>query len=315
MLIKEADDRGGDIAALTELLRQARDDGRTRQRIEQEIRNIQAGVAAEREAAREIDFYYGSSPKYAVIHDLRLDVDGRVAQIDHLLIARFLVIWVCETKHFAEGVGVNELGEWMSYWKGQERGIRSPIEQNRKHQAVLKDVFERESVRRPRRFGVTVKPELRGLVLVSTRAKITRPSGGNGARVEGLESVIKTDQMDATVQRQMDGILDATGTIRAMVRLLSSSALREFGQQLAALHKPIANDWAARFGIETPLRRALSEQHALTFAEAPTAGACALCHAPVSQRVAAYCAGNATRLGDRILCYKCQRRPAVPGSR
>ena len=89
----------------------------------------------------------------------------------------------------------------------------------------------------------------------------------------------------------------------------------EFGQQLAALHKPIANDWAARFGIETPLRRALSEQHALTFAEAPTAGACALCHAPVSQRVAAYCAGNATRLGDRILCYKCQRRPAVPGSR
>ena len=51
-----------------------------------------------------------------VIHDLRLEVDGRVAQIDHLIIDRFLTVWVCESKHFAEGVGVDEHREWVALY-------------------------------------------------------------------------------------------------------------------------------------------------------------------------------------------------------
>ena len=51
------------------------------------------------------------APVFAsVIHDLRIECEGRVAQIDHLLIGRFLDIWVCETKNFSEGIAINEQG-------------------------------------------------------------------------------------------------------------------------------------------------------------------------------------------------------------
>jgi hypothetical protein len=55
MLIKTADDRQPDLAALSELLLQ---DGLTapiRKLVDQEIRQIQAGIVGEREAAYEID--------------------------------------------------------------------------------------------------------------------------------------------------------------------------------------------------------------------------------------------------------------------
>lgn len=308
MLIKEADSREADIAALADLLAQARNHVRTRQRIEEELRNVRAGITGEREAAHEIDFYYGTSPKYAIIHDLRLEMDGRVAQIDHLLIARFLAIWVCETKHFAEGVGVNERGEWVSYWHRRPRGIPSPVEQNRKHQTILQDIFEKGVIPLPKRLGMTVKPEVRGLVLVSNRATISRPVGRKMEHLDGLDSVIKADQLDETVQRQVDGMLNtAGGAVRAMARFVSVAELRNFSQQLAALHKPTASDWPARFGLRGSPRPTSADEEGLAVAAASTGNSCVRCHATVSERVAAYCAAHPDRFGGQILCFKCQR--------
>ena len=70
-------------------------------------------LAGERDAAYEIEFHLGPNPNRMTIHDLRLEVDGRVAQIDHLIITRLVNFWVCESKHFAEGVAINDYGEWI----------------------------------------------------------------------------------------------------------------------------------------------------------------------------------------------------------
>ena len=80
----------------------------TRARIDKEIRTIRAGAKGEAEAAYEIDFHFGASRNWAVIHDLRLQHQGMVAQIDHVLIGRAMDFWVCESKHFSEGVSINE---------------------------------------------------------------------------------------------------------------------------------------------------------------------------------------------------------------
>jgi hypothetical protein len=55
----------------------------------------------------------------AVIHDLRLDIDGRVAQIDHLLIHRSLNCFVLETKQVHAGLKITETGEFLRWndWK------------------------------------------------------------------------------------------------------------------------------------------------------------------------------------------------------
>ena len=94
-------------------------------------------MSGERDAAYAIEFHYGANKNRMTIHDLRIELDGRVAQIDHLIINRLLDIWVCESKHFSEGVAVDEHGEWVAFYDHRPYGIPSPVEQNRRHIAVL----------------------------------------------------------------------------------------------------------------------------------------------------------------------------------
>src|SRR5574338_1618493 len=123
MLIKRADDKTKDLDTLRALAARPDASVETRRRIEQEIRNIQAGIKGEEEAAYEIEFHYGASKNWMILHDLRLECSERVAQIDHLLINRFLDIYVCESKRFAEGVSINERGEFTAFFNGKAYGI------------------------------------------------------------------------------------------------------------------------------------------------------------------------------------------------
>lgn len=247
MLIKQASDRTRDVEALQALLTHPRATENVRSRIEQEIRNIRAGAKGESEAAYEIDFHHKASRNWAVIHDLRLEHQGRVAQIDHLIVHRTLDIWVCESKHFAEGVAINEHGEFAGFYGGRPFGVPSPIEQNRKHIAVLQAMLGSSIVNLPTRLGIPLRPTYRSVVLVSKAARISRPK----AKVEGLESIIKTDQLRALIEKSIDGESVAS-TLLSISKIVSPETLEEFCKQVARLHRPISFNWAAKFGLDAP---------------------------------------------------------------
>jgi hypothetical protein len=318
VLIKEADDRTGHLEALEALLHRDDLDHEIGRRIEREIRLLRGGIAGEREAAYVIDFDMARSNNWAVIHDLRLDVDGRVAQIDHLIINRLLDTWVCESKHFTEGVSVNEHGEWTGFAKGRPFAVPSPIEQNRRHLAVLEDVFSGGLVPLPRRLGmVAIRPRLRSLVLVSNTARITRPKAAT-ARFDGLEQVIKADLITTTVRRDFD-----ERSSLAMAKVVSKDQLERFARALATLHAPGPFDYAAKFGlpaepapaaVTTPVEAAVVAPEVLADEKEdqredghPT---CVSCGRPVSQAVVEYCEAHAHRFAGRVYCYRCQRTPS-----
>lgn len=117
MQFKAAEGRRLDVDALQGLLARPDVQAVTRKRIDAEIRQIKAGEKAERAAAYDIEFYFGRSENWATIHDLRVELDGLVAQIDHLIINRLAEVWVCESKGFAEGVSVDDHGEWVRWWQ------------------------------------------------------------------------------------------------------------------------------------------------------------------------------------------------------
>jgi Nuclease-related domain len=309
--IKAADDKQPQLDALAALLDRPDVDAATRRRIEQEIRQVRAGAAGERDAAYQIEFHSGAHAGRATIHDLRLEVGGRVSQIDHLFINRLLDIWVLESKHFAEGVSINDHGEWTGFSGGRPYGMASPIEQNRRHVAVLEQAFATRLVALPKRLGmVAIKPRIRSLVLVSNGARISRPkTKAAQALVEGLETVIKVEQWAATINRDLN-----TRTPAAIAKRVSEETVQRIGRNLAAMHRPITVDWAARFGLP-----AVSAVPAQTESPAPVpppdallaaAGeaTCAACGRPVSQAVIDYCLAKTERFGGRILCYWCQRR-------
>ncbi|UJM89511.1 NERD domain-containing protein [Rhodanobacter denitrificans] len=174
MLIKKADDHSEELAELERLTMTGRGDAAIHAKKELAIRR--AGVKGETESAYLIDFHFGSSTNWTVIHDLRIEYDGRVAQIDHLLINRWMECYVLETKHFRDGVKITEDGEFMR-WNGFKHtfeGMPSPLEQNDRHIAVLRDAMK--AIDLPTRLGIRIQLAFQSLVLVSPTARIDRPS-------------------------------------------------------------------------------------------------------------------------------------------
>jgi hypothetical protein len=99
MIFKEKDSIADQLQELETALQQPLAD-RDRQRLEKELALRRAGLKGEEEAAYHINFHLKNNPNWAVIHDLRLEWNRRVAQIDHLLISRLLEIYVVESKSF-----------------------------------------------------------------------------------------------------------------------------------------------------------------------------------------------------------------------
>ena len=292
MIIKTSDGKEADLAELHSLATRPDIGTQLRRRIEDEIRAIQAGVKGEKEAAYELEFHYGTSENWMVLHDLRLECEGRVAQIDHLIVNRHLQIWLCETKHFTEGVEFNIHGECLAIYGGKRYGRPSPIEQNHKHIRVLGAALRTGLVKAPKRLGFTLEPELIPLVLVSAQARIIRPD----VDVPGLDSVIKSDQLRERLAKDVLG-----GRLR---KLVGPTSLAEFARSLAGAHVPHSFDWAAKFGLTG--EGALPVLPPQSDADATTHASCASCGAPVTSRVAAFCRGHKERFGDQVYCRLCQ---------
>ena len=241
MLIKAADSRADDISALERL--RARPDltPLLRDRVLQRLKTEVSGAKNEADVAYKIELYFGRSNNWVTIHGLRFEVGGYAAQIDHLLINRLAEIWVCESKHFAERVRINERGEWTASWQGHEHGLESPVEQVHRQLHLLGRLFEDGLVRPPRRLGLLpLRPRLRSLVLVSNNAIIERPA----TRTHALDEVLKADQLKSRVFDEFD----KASTFR-FFGLIGVEGLAKLGREIAALHKPLLVDWESQFGL------------------------------------------------------------------
>ena len=242
MIIKNADNKADALGTLEQLLQQQVITPAQHKAIEKEINILRAGIKGEQEAAYQIDFAFKDSTHSVVIHDLRLEINGRVAQIDHLLIGRSLVAFVLETKHFNSGLKINDNGEflrWNNYQKTYE-GMPSPLEQNERHIAVLKDAFG--MIDMPTRLGIRLMPSFNSFVVISAASRIER-----SAKFDSKQ-VIKADTIKTNILQKMEkmGVMDTLGNA---ARFVSYETLEDIARKLCALHTPIAIDYKAKFGL------------------------------------------------------------------
>jgi hypothetical protein len=325
MIIKPADDKQPQRIALQNLLNHPLADAATKKRIEQELRNIQAGIRGEEEAAFEMKVHYGASANWMIIHDLRIEHGGLVAQIDHLVMNRWLEMWVCESKHFSQGVAIDEHGEFTAFFGSKPYGVPSPIEQNNRHILILKRLFDSGAVKLPTRLGFTIKPDLKSLVLVSKGARISRPK----MKIDGLDTIIKNDMLFKTIDKSVD---DANPLV--MAKIVGRDTLEALARDIVKLHKPIEFNWHAKFGLAAqPSQTAPAEpvHPAVAQAAAPTLPAkaapshqttepaddtqkskqkliCYSCGEPVPYNVAKFCWFNKPKFGGNLYCMECQKK-------
>jgi len=297
-VLKNADDKGVTLSALEALVVRTDIDARTKKLIEEELWAVRTGIQGERQAAYEIDFQYGVGKNHAVIHDLRVEHGGRTAQIDHLIVNRALDVWICETKAFSQGVKINEHGEWYRYGGGRAHGMASPVKQNQHHVDVLRDLFDSGEIKLPKR-GITVKPNLMPVVLVSNEARIDRPKTKAAAeRVAGLDTVIKVEHLVETINRS----IDERNPLKLIAKLVSADTMMDLGRQMVALHRPHATDWAAKFGV-SPDGPPPAPEAAIPAQPGPT---CARCSRDATPRVAKYSLDRPELFDGAIYCFDCQ---------
>lgn len=233
MLIKQADDKSAQLAALESRMQLSGDAGKY---AKSDYYRLKAGIKGEKDSAYFIDFHFGESSKnWAVIHDLRLEHGGRVAQIDHLLLNRFSEIYVLETKHFNSGVKITEDGEFLRWddFRKRYEGMESPLLQNERHIAVLKDVCATLDL--PLRLGIRLQPDFQSLVLIANNAKIYRPKQS----AFDTSRVIKADQLRKRIDKDIEGE-SGTSILFKTPKMVSSETVRDLARQLVARHAPLA---------------------------------------------------------------------------
>lgn len=311
MLLKSADNKDADVSILTNLLNHRNVPESKKQLIDRELRNIATGIKTEKEAAYEIDFHFGATKNLMVLHDLRIDVNGRVAQIDHLLINRLCQVYVLETKTFGSGLSINDKGEFSTTYDGRKIGIPSPIEQNARHIMVLRDAFK--SIGMPKRLGVSIQPSFLPVVLVSQKAVIERPN----SKKSEIDSVIKLDQFFSWFNTEIDQTKPFE--IFSIVKFCKSETIQNLAKKLLALHRPIRIDYIKKFDLsgdllvkkipEEILRDEIHHRQKNGDSSKKTVSYfCASCQSNIAEVVAKFCWNNKIRFGGKAYCRQCQSK-------
>lgn len=282
-------------------------DNRQQSLVERELKALHYGVRGEQDSAYFLDFAFGKSKNFAIIHDLRIEWQGRVAQIDHLLINRFLEIFVLETKNFFGDLTINDQGEFSVVYSKKVYGIESPIEQNRRHVAVLRERIDARNLS-PTRLGIPLPLSYNPYVLVSPKSNIVRPH----PKKFDTSMVIKADQLRAEIDRRIDQESVVT-TLASAGKIIGTETLETFAKGVVGLHRPGKINYRTKFGITETLTAAPPKPAPVEIPPASSssemiAGICDKCGAGVEAKVVAYCRFNRAKLGGhKVLCRECQK--------
>ncbi len=309
MLIKEKDCSQATIDRLEELLKQDLPQPK-KVAVERELKSIRSGINGEKNSAYYIDFQLKDARNWAVIHDLRIELDGRSAQIDHLVIGRMLEFYVLETKNFASGVSVDHDGAFHYFVGNRPKAMESPIMQNERHIEVLKRLLENSDIL-PKRLGMRLKPTFKSFILISPKARFTKAKGCK----TDTSMVVKADQFIQRFKAENEGVPSLNDFAR-LTKVVSSETLEGVAKALAAHHQPFDRDYAAQFGIAPETgsgQNAVAEpkvsedRPAYSSQKSRSGNFCAACQNPISKKVAVFCFTNKKRFGGKAYCFDCQK--------
>ena len=281
MLIKSADDKSKKLKLLEDL-KNLPLNTRQRKDLDKEIDRRWKGIQGERSAAYYIDNYLGDSEYYIVLHDLRIEVDGETAQIDHLLINRVFA-FLLETKNFNADISINELGEFTTQSRWKKQGIPSPIEQSKRHERILLKLFDRIGVKMK-----TGRPlEVHHAVLVSPQSIIRRPD----SKDFDTSCVIKADAIRQWHEQFGENRVGVGFVLNHMfdALLINNETIHEWGRRIAAEHKPE--------GLLEYLPNSIK----------PLLTNCHTCGQAISENEALLCLHNHERFSGKIYCREHQQ--------
>jgi predicted RNA-binding Zn-ribbon protein involved in translation (DUF1610 family) len=238
VFLKEDSSAEKQLIALQELAGKV--SGKLADQIEQEIRNVEAGIVGEKNILYELR---NSHIPMFVIRDLYLECDGLSAQIDFLIFTR-VHNYVVECKNLYGDIEVTSTGDFIrttNFGKiFKKEGIYSPITQNKRHLELIKQIrgAEKSNILVKALFEKGFYDNYRSIVVLANPKTVLNVKY---AKKEVKEKVIRADQLVEMIRK-----IDADPNSAAM----SEKATEALAQFFLGIHKEVPVDYTARFRIE-----------------------------------------------------------------
>jgi hypothetical protein len=199
-----------------------------------------AGRRAEEQMVHYLKRFFGASQEVDVLNYLRIDLQGEVAQMDHLVLHPF-GLSIVESKSVAGSVQIKDDGQWIRWFNKQPQGMRSPVTQAEMQAMLLRELLSRTV--KQKGFFDTVDIDV--LVAISDSGTIQWPGSGP------LPEVCKADQVPGRIETKLRERQSRGPAV------LTAEHRRAIAQFLMSIHMPLQAQPA-----QSPAPARVEERHA-----------------------------------------------------
>ena len=207
--------------------------------IQSDLKRLENGYKAEKDNAYYLDFAFKDNSHSIILHDIRLEYNGKTAQIDHIFIGRTGVT-VLESKSFTGVLTIKEDGSLAVKYGNTTNTYPNPIEQNNRHTQVLKELInEKFDLQGNTKFlgGIDIKSK----VIINPKTTVSNkklPTGYERADSFATRRVKEIDKMS---------IFEVLKTASKMMTIEKYIELAEL---IIQNHKPISFDYTKKYRIK-----------------------------------------------------------------
>lgn len=238
MILKQIDDKSKQIETLKELFAMSKSEAQKKM-IDADLKRMEAGYQAEKENAYYLDFAFEKSKNVLLLHDIRLEHNGKVAQFDHILISR-LGIELLETKSAKGTMTINDDGSLTLKNGNYANTYPNPLEQSKRHALVLREFIDTHELlsKRVDMFGGI---EISNKVLIHPKTNIT-----NKKLPDGFE---RGDSFASNRNKDTENI-NFFKAISLLSKAYDIEKAKEIAELLIASHTPVEFDYTKKFKLK-----------------------------------------------------------------
>ena len=255
----------------------------------QGIRQAAARLKADSTSARacaHIDSYFSDCDEWAVIHDLRIQHDSHILQINHLLVSASFDFYIIDSRYSKCALKVDASGKCWARSDGHSAVIASPLDKLCRDTRALIHIIKSTGIL-PRFLGLTPSISVHGFILTNPSLKTEKPASS----LLDTSAVISSDMLFALLWEKRQSWLKTT------FNQTDSSTLLGVAQSLSSHHKP---------SVPTSLTDTARVPEHFSLHQQPDTAHCAQCGKPVSAQSREYSFRNMDVFAGQVLCMKCQ---------
>jgi len=236
MVLKNIDSKEDDINILKELYQKS-SSNKQKELILKELKKVEIGYKNEKDNAYYLNFY--DNDRFILLHDIRLEYNGKVAQIDHILITLIDIV-VLESKSFKGVLTINSDGSLTVNYTKFKKTFPNPVEQTKRHAKLLKEFLE-DKLDLPLRHKLLGGLPISYKVLIHPQTTITNQTLP--------EDFARSDSFFTKRREEIDK-LDTLTILKKTSTLINEDLRKKIASLLISSHKPISIDYRKKFPIK-----------------------------------------------------------------